>query len=177
MHSSEHSAVLRLANLTRDLEAIDERCRANAFRDILEMAEDGDGEAMFQVARCLQQGIGVETDHSGADRWLRLSCVATPASRMALYTYGMQHVLKQRPNADAHKGITFIERAATQGYVRAILALVDIIENGLAEIKPDVRRAYRLLAGSLSNADDGQLHQAYLSFIERHSPITTLLDS
>ena len=173
----QHSSTPRLANLTRDLDSLDDHCRANAFSDILEMANDGDGDAMFQVARCLQKGIGVEVNLVSADRWLRMACVATPASRMALYTHGMQHVLKQRDDADTHKGISFIERAASQGYVTAILALVDIVENGVCDLKPDLPRAYRLLAGTLGSDSDGQLHQAYMSFVERHSPITQLLDS
>lgn len=177
MQTTESSTTLRLANLTKDLDSHDERCRTNAFRDMLCMAEDGDSDAMFQVARCLQQGIGVETDTVVADRWLRRSCVASPASRLALYTYGMQHLTYQRPDADPLKGITFLERAATQGYVRAILALVDVVENGQAEIKPNLQRAYRILANSLENGADAQLHAAYVSFVERHTPITNLLDA
>ncbi|MGP0171112.1 tetratricopeptide repeat protein [Pseudomonas sp. NCHU5208] len=172
-----NSSTPRLASLTRDLDSLDDRCRANAFNDILEMANDGNGDAMFQVARCLQKGIGVEANHVSADRWLRMACVATPASRVALYTHGMQHVLKQREDADTHKGISFIERAASQGYVTAILALVEIVENGVYDIKPDLHRAFRLLAGTLEHDSDGQLHEAYLSFVERHGPITHLLDS
>src|SRR5690606_523137 len=177
MQATENSTTLRLANLTRDLDSADERCRSNAFRDMLSLAEDGDGDAMFQVARCLQQGIGVEADTVVADRWLRRSCVASPASRLALYTYGMQHLMNQRPDSDPRKGLTFLERAASQGYVRAILALVDVMVNGRAEIKPDPHRAYRILANSLDNWADAQLHHAYFSFVERHTPITSLLDS
>jgi TPR repeat protein len=173
----EQHSTPRLASLTRDLESLDDRCRANAFNDILLMANEGNGDAMFQVARCLQKGIGVEANLVSADRWLRMACVATPASRLALYTHGMQHVLKQRADADAHRGIEFIERAASQGYVTAILALVEIVENGICDIKPDLSRAYRLLAGTLDNNADSQLHEAYMSFVERHSPITQLLDS
>lgn len=99
----EQHSTPRLASLTRDLESLDDRCRANAFNDILLMANEGNGDAMFQVAQCLQKGIGVEANLVSADRWLRMACVATPASRLALYIHGMQHVLKQRADADAHR--------------------------------------------------------------------------
>ncbi|RRV04701.1 sel1 repeat family protein [Stutzerimonas xanthomarina] len=177
MHATEISTNLRLASLTKDLDSLDERCRSNAFRDMLSLAEEGDSEAMFQVARCLQQGIGVEVDTVVADRWLRRSCVTSPASRLGLYTYGMQHVMQQRPDADPVKGITFLERAASHGYVRAILALVDVVENGRTDLKPDLHRAYRILANSLDNSSDAQLHGAYTRFVERHTPIINLLDS
>ena len=105
MQSTDQTTSLRLASLTRDLVSCDERSRENAYRDMLELAENGDGKAMFQVARCLNQGIGVDTDATRADHWLRLACVAKPASSDALFTYGMSHVLKQRAGADPAKGI------------------------------------------------------------------------
>ncbi|MBM5459001.1 sel1 repeat family protein [Pseudomonas sp. P66] len=177
MQTIESTCALRLASLTRDLLSNDERSRANAYRDMLELAENGDGKAMFQVARCLNQGIGVEPDSTRADHWLRLACVAKPASSDALFTYGMSHVLKQRAGADTAKGIKFIERAASAGYVKATIELVKIVEHGLTDIKPDLRRAYRLLANSLNEQSDQELYTAYLGFVERHQPITNLLDS
>lgn len=177
MQIIEKTSSLRLASLARDLSSQDERNRANAYRDMLELAEKGDGKAMFQVARCLNQGIGVDVDTARADHWLRLACVAKPASSHALFTYGMSHVLKQRKGADPAKGIQFIERAASAGYVKATLELVKIIENGVTDIKPDLRRAYRLLANSLTEESDQSLYTAYEGFVERHHPINNLLDS
>jgi len=168
---------LRLASLTQDLLSLDERNRANAYRDMLELAEKGDGNAMFQVARCLNQGIGVEADSKRADHWLRLACIAKPASSAALFTYGMSHVLGQRADTDTAKGIRYIEKAASAGYVKATLELVRIVEHGLTDIKPDLHRAYRLLANSLTEQSDQELYSAYLGFVERHHPISNLLDS
>lgn len=177
MQSHENSSTLHLASLTRDLQSRDERCRANAYRDMLNLAEQGDGKAMFQVARCLNQGIGVDADSTRADHWLRLACVAKPASTDALFTYGMSHVMKQRAGADTSKGIQYIERAASAGYVKATLELVKLVEHGHTDIKPDLRRAYRLLANSITSHSDVALYAAYASFVERHQPITNLLDS
>lgn len=177
MQTIDNLSTLRLASLTRDLQSPDERNRANAYRDMLELAEMGDGKAMFQVARCLNQGIGVDPDTNRADHWLRLACVAKPASSDALFTYGMSHVLKQRKDSDTAKGIRYIERAASAGYVKATLELVSIVEHGLTDIKPDLRRAYRLLANSLTEESDQSLYAAYSGFVERHQPISNLLDS
>lgn len=177
IQTTEQSSTLLLAGLTQDLRSSDERSRANAYRDMLELAENGDGKAMFQVARCLNQGIGVDADSTRADHWLRLACVAKPASNDALFTYGMSHVLKQRQGADTAKGIQFLERAASAGYVKATLELVNIVEHGITDIKPDLRRAYRLLANSLTEESDQSLYSAYVGFVERHQPIANLLDS
>lgn len=171
------SSTLRLANLTQDLNSSDERSRSNAYRDILDMANQQNSDAMFQIARCLNHGIGVEPNHEKADHWLRLACVTQPASKVACYTLGLQHLMKQRTDSDVQKGLSFIERAATSGYVRAIVKLVSVLEKGTLDIKPDLRRAYRLLANSINTAADEQLYQAYVSFVERNQPIGHLLDS
>ena len=177
MQSQEISQKLRISSLTRDLKSQDEHCRSNAYRDILHLADDGYGDAMFQVARCLNLGLGVETNQEKADYWLRRACSAKPASASALYTYGMQHLSKKRPDADVTKGISYIERAASSGLVKAILQQVSMVENGMLNIKPDLHRAFRLLATATANIRDAQLHKAYLSFCERHQPISNLLDS
>lgn len=177
MRSQEISQKLRMSNLTQDLNSQDEHCRSNAYRDILTLADDGDGDAMFQVARCLNLGLGVETNPLKADYWLRRACSASPASANALYTYGMQHLSKKRPDADVTKGISYIERAASSGLVTAILQQVSMVENGMLHIKPDLHRAFRLLATATATIRDAQLHKAYLSFCERHQPISNLLDS
>ncbi|WP_221624960.1 hypothetical protein, partial [Pseudomonas aeruginosa] len=57
------------------------------------------------------------------------------------------------------------------------LELVKLLENGTADIVPDLRRAYRLLAGAITDHSDMKLHEAYLSFVERNQPLSTLLDS
>lgn len=176
MQMHEQTRNLRMANLTKDLTSLDEHCRTNAFRDILSFANEGDGEAMFQVARCLNKGIGVECDTARADHWLRLACVAKPASTNALFTYGLQHVTKRRPDADVNMGIEYLERCASKGHVAAILELVKIIETGMVDIRPDLHRAYRLLANSILSKPDLRLRHAYLSFVERN-PIQHLLDS
>lgn len=171
------NSTLRLANLTKDLESQDERSRSNAYRDILELANQHDSDAMFQIARCLNHGIGVEPNRTKADHWLRLAAVTQPASRVACYTLGLQHLMKQRADYDVEKGLSFIERAASSGYVRAIVKLVNVLEEGTLDIKPDLRRAYRMLANSITTAADEELYQAYASFVERHQPIAHLLDS
>ncbi|HBP5649095.1 TPA: sel1 repeat family protein [Pseudomonas aeruginosa] len=175
--TKSRETLLRLASLTRDLSSNDDRCRGNAYRDLLELAEEGSSDAMFQVARCLNQGIGVEVDQVKSDHWLRLACVTTPPSKVALYSFGMQNLLRKRPDADPMLGLNLIERAATAGYVTAILELVKLLENGTADIVPDLRRAYRLLAGAITDHSDMKLHEAYLSFVERNQPLSTLLDS
>lgn len=177
MQSQEISQKLRMSNLTQDLNSQDEHCRSNAYRDILNLADDGYGDAMFQVARCLNLGLGVETNPQKADYWLRRACSAKPASANALYTYGMQHLTKKRPDADVTKGISYIERSASSGLVKAILQQVSMVENGMLHIKPDLHRAFRLLANATANIRDAELQKAYLSFCERHQPISNLLDS
>lgn len=79
--TKSRETLLRLASLTRDLSSNDDRCRGNAYRDLLELAEEGSSDAMFQVARCLNQGIGVEVDQVKSDHWLRLACVTNPPRR------------------------------------------------------------------------------------------------
>jgi hypothetical protein len=55
--------------------------------------------------------------------------------------------------------------------------LVSVLEEGTLDITPDLRRAYRLLANSITTESDEQLYQAYISFVERNQPIGHLLDS
>lgn len=177
MHLTDDATLLRLASLTRDLDSQDDHARDTAYRDLLSLAEQGDGRAMFQIARCLNQGIAVPLDPVRADFWLRRACVAKPPSHDAIFSYGMSHVLKQRPDADTAKGISFLERAASAGYVRATLALVQLIETGTSDIRPDLKRAFRLLAGAVCEGQDQALYDAYTRFVERHQPISNLLDS
>lgn len=177
MQPNVGNTTLRLASLTRDLESNDERSRSNAYRDILELANKQNSDAMFQIARCLNHGIGVEPNRDKADHWLRLAAVTQPASKVACYTLGLQHLMKQRPDYDVAKGLRFIERAATGGYVRAIVELVKVLETGTLDIKPDLRRAYRMLANSITSEADECLYQAYVSFVERNQPIGQFLDS
>lgn len=175
--SKSREALLQLASLTRDLSSDNDRCRGNAYRDLLQLAEKGCSDAMFQVARCLNQGIGVERDPVRGDHWLRRACVTTPPSKVALYAYGMQNLLRKRPDADPELGLNLIERAASVGYVTAILELVRVLEEGTVDIAPDLRRAYRLLAGAITEKTDMKLHVAYLSFVDRNQPLSSLLDS
>lgn len=169
--------LIRVASLTRDLSSDDDRCRGNAYRDLLQLAECGSSDAMFQVARCLNQGIGVEANQIKSDQWLRRACTTNPPSKIALYSFGMQNLLRKRPDADPELGLQLIERAATAGYVTAVIELVTVLEKGTADIRPDIRRAYRLLAGSITDRADMKLHEAYMSFVERNQPIASLLDS
>lgn len=169
--------LLRLASLTRDLSSDDDRCRGNAYRDLLQLAECGSSDAMFQVARCLNQGIGVEVDQIKSDHWLRRACTTSPPSKVALYSFGMQNLLRKRQDADPELGLHLIERAASAGYVTAVIDLVSVLESGTGDIRPDLRRAYRLLAGAITERSDMKLHEAYLSFVERNQPLSSLLDS
>lgn len=115
---------------------------------------------------------------SGQERSLaQIGVCDQPPSKVALYSFGMQNLLRKRPDADPMLGLNLIERAATAGYVTAILELVKLLENGTADIVPDLRRAYRLLAGAITDHSDMKLHEAYLSFVERNQPLSTLLDS
>lgn len=177
MQIPEQNRLQHLANLTRDLESVDDNCRDNAYRDILSLAEQGDSRAMYQIARCLNQGIGVDRDAARADLWLLRACQAKPVCVHALFSLGMSHLLKRRQDADFLKGLECLERAASAGYVKAILQLVEVIERGGADIKPDLRRAYRLLGNSVSESSDRLLLDAYSSFVERNRPLNTLLDS
>lgn len=166
-----------LATLTADLATGDHKVQSKAYQQILDLAEQGNAEAMYQVARCLRQGLGVATNEDRGDYWLRRACVTNPVSLHALLVLGMQHYLMQRPESNPEQGLEMIERAASAGLPIAVVKLSKLLENGGAMFGPAPLKAYRVLANAFGERTDQSVIDAYEDFVQRHAPITNLLDS
>lgn len=173
----QKEALHTLINLTSELHTEDLSAKAIAFNQILDMAEEGNSDAMFQVSRCLRQGWGVKLNEDQGDYWLRRACATLPASSHALFVLGMQHYLQQRPQANPEQGLTMIRQAAEMGLPIAVVKMAEVYENGALASKPNLRQGYRLLASHASNNGDPAIMAAYLKFIVTHAPIKQFLDS
>lgn len=168
---------MKLASLTAELTTGNHQVQSKAYQQILSMAEQGSADAMYQVARCLRQGLGVASDEDRGDYWLRLACATTPASPLALYVLGTQHYLSQRPDSSPDLGLQMITQSAEAGFSVAVVKLSEIHETGNALAGPDLRAAYRVLASAIGERPEQATLKAYNSFVQRHSPISQLLDS
>lgn len=168
-----------LAQLTTALAGQDESAQCAAFNDILKMANTGNSDAMYQVARCLSKGLGVCVDPEKADYWLRLACSTTEPSNYAFFTLGVQHITGQRHDADCAKGLGFVERASRAGFVEATIWLATAFETGDSGLPQNLKRAYRLFAESVSGRTlKPEALMKYQAFVETHAHLMNhLLDS
>jgi hypothetical protein len=174
---TEKDTIHTLISLTADLGSRDQGVQSSAYAKILDLAEQGIADAMFQVSRCLRHGWGVTLDEDHGDYWLRRACATIPSSSHALFVLGMQHFLQQRPDSNPHQGFYMVEQAAAAGLPLAVVSLSRMHEEGSHFFGPDLRKAYRVLASSFGVNTDHSIRAAYDAFVARHSPTSELLDS
>ena len=166
-----------LATLTAGLDSRDPTVQSTAYQKIIGMAEQGIADAMYQASRCFLNGWGVDANSDLGDYWLRRACVASPASAHAQLIFGMQHLLQQRPESRPAMGLAMIEQAARTGLPIAVVKLSEIHEKGCALFGASLKSAYRVLAEAAAVHSDPWITEAYSRFVQRHAPITNLLDS
>ena len=70
-----------------------------------------------------------------------------------------------------------IEQAARTGLPIAVVKLSEIHEKGCALFGASLKSAYRVLAEAAAVHSDPWITEAYSRFVQRHAPITNLLDS
>ena len=105
--------------------------------------------------RCdVRVGDVVRQDFSRAARWYRRG--ARRGDAESQYDLGFMYLLGEGVDHDPIEGIRWLERAAAQGFERAIRLLADVLRDGAYGVDADTRRAehWRLAAVSAGEDDD-----------------------
>lgn len=90
--------------------------------ELLEMAENGDGQAQFKISQCYKYGWGVFQDKNNSEKWFQQSLDAKyPPS---LYRVASEYLSKEE---NYEKAIKLLEEAHRQNYRKATLALSNLL--------------------------------------------------
>ena len=105
----------------------EEKKYEQSFPIMLKLAKDGNPKAQGTIARMYGRGWGTEKNEKEAFYWASLGALKNdPASQNVIgvmYQHGVGSVKK-----DLNEAITWLEKAANQGYVLAISNLVTVYE-------------------------------------------------
>lgn len=110
-----------------------------AFRQYLELARDGYGDAYGRMAHMLEDGRGVARDLEEAIAWYR--CGEACGDPDSTYELALHYYRGQGVKRDDAKGRELLETAGRREEGRAFLLLGQIYENGDG-VKQDRQRAY-----------------------------------